>query len=290
MNYLKQTIQSIVALNVCVIMQEKRIWRELPMSEKQVETFRQYIGKRFDRMFLPVIISLLIALFDAVLGIVMLSVIIFLITMSYFPFRRDLPIVEPKKEENIYVYKWYYNRANIIRVTQALFLTAILAMTFTADDFLPVIVCLLVMVLQGAVFMYLSPKTMTEKTFSKKDVKDVFWLNRHTLEIQKSQVRSGVLFLSYLIGVSILGSVIALTFLAGDQYRVLSLFVCMLFMTTIVIELVFALTYGFEDFPVESLGEILEKTEPIIYDLEVAKPKDVVWEEEPLVAFLEEEE
>ena len=251
------------------------------MTEKQVETFRQYIGKRFDKFVFPVIVSLIIAFFDAIFGVLLFLAVIFLIATTYFLFRRDLPIVEPKKEENVYIHKWYYNRANILRVIQGLSFIIIVALSFTSDNFLPVIVCLLVMVLQGAVFMYLSPKTMTVETFSKKDVKDVFWLNRHTLEIQKSQIHNGVMFLNYLIGVSILGSVMALALMAEYPYRLYSLLICLLFMTTFVIEIVFALTYGFEDFPTESLGEIIEKTEPQRYDLEhfkeiIPKVEDVV--------------
>lgn len=243
------------------------------MEEKQVETFKQYLGRRFDRLVLPVLISLVVMILEPLAGIIMLFVIVLAIIVLYFPFRKEIDTVEPKKEEEIYVYKEYYNRAMVLRTIQALFLTAIIAMTFTSEDFILVIAILIAMIILGAIFMYLSPKTITVETFSSKDIKDVFWLNRHTLEICKSELHNKVLFLTYWVFIGFFGLFMSLTFLVDDQYRLLAHFVFLLFALSLLMELIFTPTYGFEDYIPKTVEDHLANVEPSKYGLE----KELKW-------------
>lgn len=240
--------------------------------------FREYLEIKYERTLVPILVCLIALLFRPIWGLALLSMVAVVFVVAYFVEGRNLEYKrsgKEKKESGPYVYKWYYNRARVLRVIQVPLFCLVVFMGIIAGEFFSVLFYLSLMALFGVFLIYLSPRTITIEKIQETKVTDVFWWNRHNKEISKSTTHDKVLFLSYIIGMGILISFLGLALVVIETYRLIVMWSAMILSLSIVIELVFQMTYGFEDFEPKSIGEHLNKTEPQQYGL--VKPKiDVV--------------
>lgn len=231
--------------------------------------FKEYLEKRQEKLLIPVLVSLMVILINPILGFVMLFAIGVLMVLAYFIVGRNLEYKKPEKkgiEDEIYVYKWYYNRAFTFRVIQVSLLVVITALSFTSEDFISTLFLYVLIALFGAILIYLSPRTITIERLQETRVNDVFWWNRHDKEVSRSTVHNKVLFLSYIVGTGFFFSLLRLTLIIVEPYRLVAVCSGIILCFSILIEIFFQITYGFEDVPKEAL-EYYKEEMPDVKDV-----------------------
>lgn len=230
--------------------------------------FIEYLKSRDKWVTFPILVSLIALLIDIIMGLLVISAVVLTIVMVYFVVGRGLEYEKPEKkktEDDIYIFKDYYNRVMTLRSIQGSLLFFIVLMGIIAGDFFPTLLFLSIMVISGAIVVYLNDKTITIEKIGETKVDGVFWWNRHNREVCRSNIHNKVLFLAYIIGIVFLFSMVGLAFAVIETYRLIVMFVSMILCLSIVVELFFSITFGFEDFEPTSIGEQLSETEPIRY-------------------------
>lgn len=173
--------------------------------------------------------------------------------------------------DDIYLWKEYYNRALVMRIIQGFLLAIVVVLSLISAELLLVLLYLVVLSFLGISFAYLSPKSIDIETFAEKDINEGFWLNRHIVSVCTSITYCWIMLLANVNGMLFIGFSMGLTFMVGDQYRLLAQTSFLLFSMSIVAEIVFSLTWGYYDYSAKTLEQRLDKTEHQVFGLELKK-------------------
>jgi hypothetical protein len=218
------------------------------MTEKQPTTFRQYLGKKFDIIIAPILVSVFIMIFDVVIGLVVLSFVVIMFIICYFIFGKNLEIEKKEKKEEILIFKYYYNREKVVLGLSVFFAGIIIILALTGFCF-PCFTGSVIMLITGVVLAkVISPKTVVVEIIKSKDIVDCFWFNRYIRSLEKAgKVKFKYGLLGMLSLVIIFFSLFSLSLLAGEVYRGYSMSVLLFMILIIVTESVFSFTFGCEE-------------------------------------------